>query len=184
MECPRCSAATEQVDIKSVKVDRCTGCGGTWHDVGELRLLKDEESRGDYRWIDMELWRAREEFHPDTQDGLSCPSDGQTMTTVHYGKSDVQIDICGTCRGIWLDKGEYRKVLAYLEDVVNEQTASDYVGNLKDEFLEIFTGPEGFRSELADFTKVLSLLQLRFAVQHPDLTATLRSISKGTPGAT
>jgi Zn-finger nucleic acid-binding protein len=182
MDCPRCSAPIEQVDIKSVKVDRCTGCGGTWYDVDELRLLKDTESHGNYRWIDMELWRAREEFRPDTQDGLSCPRDGQTMTTAHYGKSDVQIDICGTCRGIWLDKGEYRKVLAYLDEQVNEQPISDYLRSLKDEFLEIFTGPEGSRSEFADFTKVLSLLQLRFAVQHPDLAAAIQSAAKGTPG--
>ncbi len=182
MDCPRCSSATEPIDVKSVKVDRCISCGGTWYDAGELRLLKDTEGHGDYRWIDMKLWRVREEFRPDTQEGLSCPKDGETMTTVLYGASDIQIDICAVCNGIWLDKGEYRKVLANLDEQVNQQTLSDYLGTLKDEFLEIFSGPEGLRSELADFTKVLSLLQLRFAVQFPDLAAALRSIGKGTPG--
>ncbi len=182
MNCPRCSGTTEQVDIKSVKVNRCTGCGGTWYEAGELRLLKDREQHGDYRWIDLKLWRVREEFRPDTQEGLACPRDSETMTTVLYGGSDVRVDICAVCNGIWLDQGEYRKVLAYLDELVNTQTLSDYLRTLKDEFLEIFSGPEGSRSELADFTKVLSLLQLRFAVQFPGLAAALRSAAMGTPG--
>lgn len=182
MICPRCHSATEQVDVKSVNLDRCTSCGGTWYDADELRLLKDLESHGDYRWIDFGLWRDRDKFRTDDQEELVCPRDSDVLTTVRYGDSDVRVDICVTCGGVWLDAGEYKKVLKHLEERVNEETLQDYLHDLKEEFLDIFSGPKGPRSELADFTKVLSLLQLRFAVQFPDLVAALRSAAKGTPG--
>ncbi len=182
MQCPRCAGRTRKVRVKSVRVDRCTSCRGTWYDAGELRLIKDREQRGDYRWIDVDLWKDRRKFLTGEQEGLVCPKDGRPMTTVRYGKSPVRVEICGHCKGIWLDRGEYEKILEQLEHKVNEETLAEYLGELKDEFVEVFTGPEGPRSELADLAKVLHLLELRFIVEHSDFAATLQRIAK-VPGA-
>ena len=183
MKCPRCGGRTRARTIKSLKVDRCPGCGGSWCGPGELRLLKDREKAGDYRWIDVDLWRERERFRAGRQEGLVCPKDRQRMTTVRYGTSRVRVDICARCEGIWLDQSEYEKILRYLEKRVNTETLREYLHDVRDEFVEIFTGRESIPSEIADFLKVLHLLELRFIVQHKNIGAALQTASRGVPGA-
>ena len=40
---------------------------------------------------------------------LLCPNDNSSMTTVE--RSGVQFDMCPTCRGVWLDRGELEKLM-------------------------------------------------------------------------
>jgi len=41
---------------------------------------------------------------------LLCPNDNGSMQSVQ--RSGVEFDICPTCRGVWLDRGELEKLLA------------------------------------------------------------------------
>lgn len=41
---------------------------------------------------------------------LLCPNDNGSMQTVQ--RSGIEFDICPTCRGVWLDRGELEKLLA------------------------------------------------------------------------
>ena len=182
MTCPRCGGRTRKRRIKSVQVDRCPACGGTWFAAGKLQLLKNRERAGDYCWIDIDLWRDRRQFRAGRQQRLVCPRDGRPMITVRYGTSRVRVDICSACRGIWLDRAEYDKIVAYLEKRVNTETVQGYLRDLEEEFVEFFTGRKGLTAELAGLTKVLHLLELRFTVQHPRIASTLRSASRGVPG--
>ena len=45
---------------------------------------------------------------------LLCPNDNGSMQTVQ--RSGVEFDICPTCRGVWLDRGELEKLLAVSRD--------------------------------------------------------------------
>jgi hypothetical protein len=45
-----------------------------------------------------------------------CPNDNSSMQTVQRG--GVEFDMCPTCRGVWLDRGE-------LEKLMNASRASD-----------------------------------------------------------
>jgi Zn-finger nucleic acid-binding protein len=45
---------------------------------------------------------------------LLCPNDNGSMQTVQ--RSGVEFDICPTCRGVWLDRGELEKLLAVAGD--------------------------------------------------------------------
>lgn len=51
---------------------------------------------------------------------LMSPIDGSPMKQVHrYG---IEIDVCPTSGGIWLDKGELEKLMALLkEEAINDQ---------------------------------------------------------------
>lgn len=40
---------------------------------------------------------------------LLCPNDNASMTTVT--RSGVEFDMCPTCRGVWLDRGELEKLI-------------------------------------------------------------------------
>lgn len=41
---------------------------------------------------------------------LLCPNDNGSMQTVH--RAGVEFDVCPTCRGVWLDRGELEKLMA------------------------------------------------------------------------
>jgi hypothetical protein len=51
---------------------------------------------------------------------LTSPIDGSPMKQINrYG---IEIDVCPTSGGIWLDKGELEKIMAILkEDAINDQ---------------------------------------------------------------
>ena len=40
---------------------------------------------------------------------LLCPNDNTSMQTVD--RAGVQFDMCPTCRGVWLDRGELDKII-------------------------------------------------------------------------
>ena len=40
---------------------------------------------------------------------LMCPNDDSPMQTLE--RSGVQFDMCPTCRGVWLDRGELEKLM-------------------------------------------------------------------------
>ena len=55
---------------------------------------------------------------------LLCPNDNGPMQTVQ--RSGVAFDICPTCRGIWLDRGELEKLLdAARDDGSHERSGTD-----------------------------------------------------------
>ena len=43
MHCPKCGMKLIEVDYKSLKVDRCSACGGLWLDAGELEAAVELE---------------------------------------------------------------------------------------------------------------------------------------------
>jgi len=45
---------------------------------------------------------------------LMCPNDSAAMRTLD--RDGVQFDMCPTCRGVWLDRGELEKLMAAAVD--------------------------------------------------------------------
>lgn len=45
---------------------------------------------------------------------LLCPNDNSSMQTVD--RDGVQFDMCPTCRGVWLDRGELEKLMVAAQD--------------------------------------------------------------------
>ena len=45
---------------------------------------------------------------------LMCPNCNASMTEVK--RDDVAFDMCPTCRGVWLDRGELEKIIAGARD--------------------------------------------------------------------
>lgn len=40
---------------------------------------------------------------------LMCPNDNSSMQTIN--RNGVEFDMCPTCRGVWLDRGELEKLI-------------------------------------------------------------------------
>jgi uncharacterized protein len=54
---------------------------------------------------------------------LLCPNDNGPMQTVH--RSGIEFDICPTCRGVWLDRGELEKMLTTARQDMADGPPSD-----------------------------------------------------------
>jgi len=183
MDCPRCGVRLARRRLRSVEFRRCPSCGGSWYGADKLRILKNRAAHGDYRWIDIDLWKDRRKFRSGRQEHLACAKDGQPMVTVRYGDSTIRVDICERCQGIWLDAKEYGKILRYLDRKVDAETVDGYLHDLRKEFADALAHPSRAASDLADLAKILHLLELRFVVQHAGISSALRAASRGVPGA-
>lgn len=178
MNCPKCDGVgTEEVEVQSVKVDRCPECGGTWFEQTELSQVKDRESGGDYRWLHVNLWQDADEVTVDEESRGRCPKDGASLATVRYGDPEIAVEVCPLCFGLWLDKGEYGKIIAHLAEQVDSETLAEYLADVEEEFVELLKG-EGERSDLG---KVFYLLKLRFAAEHPTLVTIKEAIRNMFP---
>ncbi len=45
---------------------------------------------------------------------LICPNDGAGMQEIN--RNGVMIDVCPTCRSVWLDRGEMEKLLSQMQE--------------------------------------------------------------------
>jgi Zn-finger nucleic acid-binding protein len=108
MTCPKCN--TEPLAafiIEGVTVDRCPTCAGVWFDARELSQLLSEEAQHVARLLKGSVSAQADGKKAD------CPRDASRMMRV-YSSMDhsVILDVCGDCRGVWLDGGEFEKLFA------------------------------------------------------------------------
>lgn len=112
--------------IAGVEIDHCPSCSGVYLDHRELEKIQDAAASHAPELVpptrEQRVWaRARENARPldgiaatDEASPLVCPSCGGEMAERDYGfGSEVSIDTCIECRGVWLDFGE----LEALEEV-------------------------------------------------------------------
>jgi len=96
--CPRHSTAMAETHVGQLRVWHCATCSGMWLPAGVFHAHVGHVSV---------IGRGRPA-------GLLCPHDAHALTAViHRG---VELDVCGTCGGIWFDNGELQKILAQSSD--------------------------------------------------------------------
>lgn len=108
LDCPRDFVAMEQVEVevagRKVVVDVCPRCDGMWLDTGELRRLVGDRRLSDYLTRDIGT---------KSRSPLLCPRCGGLMDI--EVADDVEVDVCLTCHGVWLDAGELEDLRARAE---------------------------------------------------------------------
>ena len=176
MLCPVCKVNLETAIFYGVEVDYCPRCLGFWLEEGELTLTKDHKDRN-LRWLDIDLWKDPEKFKVVRKE-KECPVCRLPLYEVNYGDSEIKIDLCNVCRGIWLDRGEFKKIIKYLRKRADFETLNHYLKNLSQEFWEIFIGPQTFQEEVSDFLAVLKLLNYKFIFQYPVISRIIVGLPK------
>lgn len=126
MKCPSCHNHMNEVEIAGVKVDYCQdGCKGVFFDNYELKEL-DETHEGSGKILEEILSQTRDD--DSRMEKLECPRCNIKMKRHKYAfDSDVYVDHCYGCNGIWLDKGE---LAAVREQFRSEKQRSANVDNL------------------------------------------------------
>ncbi len=169
--CPKCGTELKEKVIGPVNVDECESCKGIWFEKGELHDAEEVVDQN-LNWLDFEIWKHPEKFKSKETD-LDCPSCGLSTVSIKYGHTGVEINYCQSCHGIWLEKGEFPKIIESFEDEIAQKTFSDYLDASLHEAKEIVTGHESLMTEWKDLSSILRLMQYRFFVEHPKLIETL-----------
>jgi Zn-finger nucleic acid-binding protein len=110
-----------------------------------------------------------------------CPKCEVAMVTVDYNDTKVEIDHCLLCEGIWLDGGEFQKIIESLQKELLTKDLPGYIKASLEEAVEILTGPERMLSEWRDFRTVMRMLQYRVLTGNLVLAKALADIQKGNP---
>jgi len=99
MKCPKCRVELVAQTAKGdVRLDCCPDCRGIWFDAGELeKIMKDAQE-------DLYVPAAAKQQY------LFCPRCVQYLHSFHYPQTEVMIEMCKSCGGLWLDGAEYTKI--------------------------------------------------------------------------
>ena len=107
LSCPHCRHhLLEPIRYKDVELDACAHCGGLWFDRNELDKVIHNYDPNYHR-----EGSIVETLGPKVDESKKrCPHCKDSLETYQFEKdSDLKIDICHSCQGIWLDKGELDK---------------------------------------------------------------------------
>jgi Zn-finger nucleic acid-binding protein len=117
MVCPRDRIALSKLVVEGVEIERCSVCGGTWLDKGELEAIGEHMPvapgvEADESTVD----RAYKVAQERQQGPLECPRCGSEMDKHEYAfASQVLVDSCPKGHGDWLDKGELAALERFYE---------------------------------------------------------------------
>lgn len=99
IDCLRCNIRTERKEIKFIgpkfEIDICPKCKGIWLDPGELKKMVKDRKISDY---------LTKDIGTKSESKLVCPRCGGLMDIEKA--DDIEVDVCLSCRGVWLDEGE------------------------------------------------------------------------------
>lgn len=168
MKCPKCNKHLDEVAINGCKVNRCSLCGGIWFDKDELKTVRDERD-SNLSWLDLDLWSDETKLKSDGS-SINCPREGKPLFKIKYGTSNVMVDICLACRGVWLDKDELDRILAELKERVNRETIPEYLKDLEKEVGDMIMEPEHSKEDLRNIAIIMKLIEYRLAAQYPVIT--------------
>lgn len=164
MTCPKCKKPLKTALLWAVEVSYCSSCLGLWFDKDELRWAKDTKDAR-LRWLDIDLWEKKSKFR--LAYGIRrCPSCRVPLYEVYYGDSKVIIDVCNLCQGVWLDRGEFKKIIDYLKEKADYEILHNSAKNIFKEVSEVFTGPERLREEIVDVFVVLTALYYKLLAKY------------------
>jgi Zn-finger nucleic acid-binding protein len=107
MNCPKCRTPTLQLATRGaggLRLDRCTRCGGTWLDYGELAPAAEDP-----------LLPAEPPDAPQPDPGADlrsgpCPRCGIPLRQVPFPSGPFHVDGCPRCGGLFLEPGEFAAV--------------------------------------------------------------------------
>lgn len=107
LKCPRCQDDLHEHAIGGITIDICASCGGHWYDAGELETVRsqgpDQRPPGlpsvIPRWVDAPGKASQ------------CPRCQLPLASQRYAySSDLVLDRCTTCDGVWIDSGELERM--------------------------------------------------------------------------
>lgn len=99
LDCPRCWVVMQKEEVEvlgpNIVIDVCPQCHGIWLDRNELAKILGDRKLATY---------LTKHIGTQSKSELVCPRCGGLMD-LEYAQ-EVEIDVCLSCQGAWLDQGE------------------------------------------------------------------------------
>ncbi len=113
--CPDCNIPMDPLSFRGVNLDDCPQCGGIWFDDGELKKLQSIGDQLSFQALE-DTAKPHQDVVCQEPGAKLCPKCQERLTPYRYlYSSDVIIDECDDCFGIWVQDGELEKMATYLE---------------------------------------------------------------------
>ncbi|GAB4330567.1 MAG: hypothetical protein Kow0099_01260 [Candidatus Abyssubacteria bacterium] len=129
MQCPSCNTTLKRIRYEGLPICTCPGCNGEFVSLSQLRLIAKRKGVKFDRKEVHQLRSARTGPLKETQ--LSCPRCANPMSKKRYPSTEVVIDFCITCGGIWLDDRELEKI-QILGELTTAKTAAAVLAAVRD----------------------------------------------------
>lgn len=143
MNCPICSMnKMNPIDIEGIKILHCAECDGIFLHHGELKKITHKMS-GDVEYSSIEAADFTK------KSGISCPlcDEGEVfehrskctdanckecmqneMIDIYFASfSDVKMQYCPKCRGIWLNKGTLKLINDEIDKLNHDKDNWEYI---------------------------------------------------------
>lgn len=133
MDCPKCKVELQPTMAKGVGIDYCPKCKGLWLEKNELKRL-DKAFKSKIK--------APFDAPASIRNCPECQEYGY-MVTFNFPETDIPIDMCKQCDGIWLDVGEFKAIKRatspQVEECTNDTSETEPTG-LKAALLKLVGG--------------------------------------------
>ena len=119
MQCPACNGTLRAVKAKNFVIDVCLVCRGVWFDSDEFApFARQLSEREDLKPPPPTPFESRSVVHANKvyEEQRGCPKCATDLRKFNYAyDSNIILDKCPNCGGIWTDYGEIQNVAAYLK---------------------------------------------------------------------
>ena len=105
IDCPIHSCKLITVYLDTILIDYCPECYGIWLDFGELENLLNKKIEKNKLFKDKLTGPLRPS--ENKKEIKNCPLCNKGLDIKKYYNSNIYLDICSICGGIWFDSGEF-----------------------------------------------------------------------------
>ncbi len=122
MQCPKCDAEMEDVEIYEVIVKRCTSCKGLLFDRAKHEYLKQQDDSGEIDTGDEEFGKVF-----DKKDDIFCPDCSAPMIKmVVADQPHIHYESCSKCFSAFFDAGEFKDyvekdIISFFKDLMAKE---------------------------------------------------------------
>ena len=165
--CPRCGGKLDVAWTKSnFQCLTCVACGGMSAKIDALKKSVSAECMREM----LDAAKKHEQL------GCVCPACGESMSLlkVESGKKHLEIDLCGNCRTIWYDKGEF-EMLAPQDGLLNA-TVSAGKAYRREIVLAVAADMRSGRRKASDTGSLKAMLKSIYHVPAPDIASVVSAL--------
>lgn len=127
LNCPHCTETLVSLQIGGIELDYCeNGCKGIWFDEGELKRIRDIPEP------DENFKKIEGSFIPKKRDEAlgektkMCPRCDVELYRYNWDmKSNIFLDSCEKCNGLWIDGGEMKGMSEYLKTMAAKELPNE-----------------------------------------------------------
>ena len=174
MNCPSCAKQLNKKKLENFEIAMCDTCKGMWLDTFTFQEIATHESPFS-ELLKIDIWEEVTKHKVKPGPG-KCPKCEKRLYISEYVDSQIHIDLCPICQGLWFDRGELEKVMAYIEKEIDNETVGHLFNELGEEVKDFLTGQKSLESEVKHVGLIIKLLEYRVFSKFPLLQKLANSI--------